>query len=97
MDWDNEYDNMDYISHREESIPDKSTEGGLDPMDISDPVSAYLFLSEDAQDEISGRGKKRMKWLSCGHIFVGEIYGRCLECFNPDTEDVADKKDHGYR
>ena len=35
MDWDDEYDNMDYCSHREESILDKSAEGGLDPMGIA--------------------------------------------------------------
>ena len=65
-------------------------------MDIANPVSAYFFLSDDAQDEISGRDKKRMKCLSCGYMFRGEIYDRCPECFSSDTEDVADEKDHGY-
>ncbi len=100
MDWDDGYDNghqdMDYVSHRDEYTPDKSAKGGLDPMDIANPVSAYFFLSDDAQDEISGRDKKRMKCLSCGYMFRGEIYDRCPECFSSDTEDVADEKDHGY-
>ncbi|MFH1627465.1 MAG: hypothetical protein ABIE47_01930 [Pseudomonadota bacterium] len=36
MDWDEEYDNgyyeMDNASHREESMPDTGTKGGLGPM-----------------------------------------------------------------
>jgi len=53
------YDDMDIASQREESMPDKgSSEGGLDPMNIVNPVSAYFFLSDDAQDEISGSDKK---------------------------------------
>ena len=63
MDWDDEYDNgydeMDYASQQEESMPDKSgPEGGLYPMDIANPVSAYFLLSDDVQDEING-GKRR--------------------------------------
>ncbi|MFH1950147.1 MAG: hypothetical protein ABIL06_00875 [Pseudomonadota bacterium] len=96
MDWDEEYDNMDHNSHREDSSPDKSTEGGLDPMDIANPVSAYFFLSDDLQDELSGRDKKRMKCLSCGHVFRGEFYDSCPECFSSDTEEVTDEKDHRY-
>jgi len=40
-------------------MPDKSAEGGFDPMDIANPVSAYFFLSDDAQNEIAGTDKKR--------------------------------------
>ncbi|MBC8420778.1 MAG: hypothetical protein H8E10_19525 [Desulfobacterales bacterium] len=77
-------------------MPNKSAEGGLDPMDITDPASAYLFLSDDAQDEITGSGKTRMKCRSCGYRFSGEIYDRCPECFSPDTEEAIDEKDHRY-
>ena len=50
---------MDIASQREESMPDKgSSEGGLDTMNIVNPVSAYFFLSDEAQDEISGSDKK---------------------------------------
>ncbi len=96
MDWEDECDNMDYSSHGEESIPDKSAERGFDPMDIVNPVSAYFFLSDDAQDEISGSDKKTMKCLSCELLFTGEIYDRYPECFSPDTERIAYKKDDGY-
>jgi len=65
MDWDDEYDNgyndMDNASRRDASMPDKSAEGGLDPMDIANPVSAYFFLSDDAQDEISGEKRMLLK------------------------------------
>ena len=101
MDWDDEYGNgyndMDFASHRDNSMPDKGNSGGgLNPMDIANPVSAYFFLSDDAQVEISGTGKKRMKCLSCGHLFTGEVYGRCPECFSSNTEEAADEKDSGY-
>ena len=61
-------------------------------MDIANPVSAYFFLSDDAQDEISGSNRKRMKCLSCMHMFKSEIYGRCPECFSSDIEEVLMKK-----
>ena len=100
MDWDDEYDNgyndMDNASQRDGSMPDKSAEGRLDPMDIANPVSAYFFLSDDAQDEISGGKKKNMKCGSCAHRFAGESYEICPECFSSDTEEVIDERDGGY-
>ena len=96
MDWDDGYDNMDYSPHREEATSDKSAEGGLNAMDITSPASVYLFLGDDAQDEITRGGKTRMKCFSCGHLFIGESYDRCPECFSPDTEEVVDEKDGGH-
>jgi len=58
-------------------------------MGISDPVSAYLFLSDDAQDEISGGRKKNMKCGSCGHRFAGESYDICPECHSANTDEVV--------
>jgi len=78
-------------------MPDKgSPEGGHDPMDIANPVSAYFFLSDDAQDEISRTDRKKMKCRSCGHRFMGENNNSCPECFSPDTEEVIDEKGEGY-
>lgn len=100
MDWDDEYDNrydeVNDASHRDEATSDKSAEGRLDLMDIVNPVGAYFFLSDDAQDEICGEKKKNMKCLSCGHRFTGESYDRCPECFGSDTEEVPDEKIYGY-
>ena len=93
MDWDDEYDNgyddMGHTSHRNNSMSDNgSSEGGLDPMNIANPVSAYFFLSDDAQDEITGEKRKNMKCGSCGHSFTGEFYESCPECFSLDTEEL---------
>ena len=100
MDWDDEYDNgyddMGYVSHRDNSMSDKgSLNGGLEPTDIANPVSAYFFLSDDAQDEITGVDKKKMKCISCGHTFVGETYDHCPECFSSDTEQMTEEDDGG--
>lgn len=93
MDWDDEYEHgyggIDNAIQQHESMGDKGGEGSFDPLDITDPSTAYLFLSDDAQDEITGRGRKKMKCRSCGHRFVGEIYDRRPECFSSDTEEIA--------
>lgn len=94
MDWDDEYDNgydeMSHASHRSNSMSDNgSSEGGFDPMDIANPVSAYFFLSDDAQDEISGTDKKKMKCNACGHRFRGEIYDSCSKCYSANTDEVV--------
>jgi len=100
MDWDDEYDNgyneVNNASHRDESALDNRSVGGFDPMDITNPVSAYLFLSDEAQDEITESDKKKMKCLDCGHTFIGEIYDRCPECMSMDTEKMIDEKDGGH-
>jgi len=57
-------------------------------MDISDPASAYFLVSDDAQDEISGTGKKRVKCLAYGHRFLGEFYDRCPKCDSLNTEEI---------
>ena len=86
---DNGHDDIDYALQREEPMQDKSSEGGFDPMDIANPVSAYFFLSDDAQDEVSGSDKKRMKCLFCGHRFMGETYDSCPECHRANTDEVV--------
>jgi len=94
MDWDDEYgngyDDMGHVSHRNNSMSDEgSSDGGLDPMDIVNPVSAYFFLSDDAQDEITRTDKKKMKCLSCGHAFRGKSYDCCPKCFSINTDEVV--------
>jgi predicted Zn-ribbon and HTH transcriptional regulator len=88
MNWDDELDGMMQGADSASSMLNEGSGSGLDPMDISDPASVYLFLGDDAQDEISGTGKKRMKCRSCGHRFKGEIYDRCAKCDSFDTEEV---------
>ena len=94
MAWDDEYndgyDDTGHISGTDESMADKTgAEGGFDPMDIVNPVSAYFFLSDDAQDEISGGKKKNMKCGSCGHRFAGESYESCPKCYSVNTDEVV--------
>jgi predicted Zn-ribbon and HTH transcriptional regulator len=99
MDWDDEfnggYDEMVHGGHRSAATPDEASLGGLDPMDISDPASAYFLLSDDAQDEIAGSDKKRIKCRACGHRFTGEIYDRCPKCDSLNTEEVFSFIDDG--
>jgi len=57
-----------------------------DPINISDPRSAYLFMSDDAQDEMQGDGNRcRMKCLNCGKIFRGDILDLCPKCSSPNV------------
>jgi len=58
--------------------------------------SAPTYPKHDAQNEIAGSDKKRMKYLSCGHQFRGEFYDSCPKCFSLDSEEVIDKNDNGY-
>jgi len=88
LDWDDEFDEIIHGTDRTGSMLDEGSRSGLDPMDITDPTSAYVFLSDDAQDEISGTSTKRMKCGVCGHRFIGEIYNRCPKCDSLDTEEA---------
>ena len=96
MSWDDEFDEEydDALKYEvsgsdipeSSDMPDKGEAGEeFDPMDITNPVSAFFFLSDDVQDEIQGSGKRKMKCLSCGHRFVGEIYDICPECYSSNT------------
>lgn len=64
------------------------SKGDFDPLDITDPKSAYFILSDDVQDELKGTDKRKMKCFSCGHKFIGEIYDSCPECFSANTEEL---------
>jgi len=66
-----------------------NSKGDFDPLDITDPKSAYFILSDDVQDELKGTDKKMMKCNSCGHKFIGEIYDGCPECFSSNTEEIS--------
>jgi len=89
MDWDDELDGMIH------GVNSTGSGSALDPMDISDPASAYFLLSDDAQDEITGTGKRKMKCRSCGHRFMGDIYDRCPKCDSLDIEEVLSFLDYG--
>ena len=98
MDYDDEFDegNDDALEYEDSAydtpesrgvIDEGESQNGFDPLDITNPVSAYFFLSDDVQDEIQGSGKRKMKCLSCGHRFMGEISDICPECYSSNTEE----------
>lgn len=64
----------------------ESSREGIDPMNMSDPASAYFFLSDDAQNEITGFDCKMMKCRLCGHRFWGDVYDNCPNCNSLETE-----------
>ena len=91
------WNDVDVASQKNSFIQDKSGfEGRIVPLNISNPASAYFFLSDDAQDDTSGEKRKNMKCRSCGHRFAGEFYENCLECFNTNTEEMIDEQDDGF-
>ena len=59
MDWDDEfdsgYDEVDNSSQQQGFMEEQGTDGNFDPLDITNPASAYSFLSDDAQDKIIGK------------------------------------------
>jgi len=44
---------------------------GLDPLNLDNPGSAFMFLSDDAQDELENPKNRKLKCLLCGHEFLG--------------------------
>lgn len=89
-DWDDalEYENRDYdYDGHGGSMSSENSSDGVDPMDTTNPVSSFLFLSDDAQDEIEGSGRKRMKCTACGHRFVGDAFDPCPNCESFLTEE----------
>lgn len=64
-------------------------ERGLDPFDLRDPVSDYLFLSDDVQDEIGHSRKGKMKCLLCAHEFMGRKTDHCPMCFGMRISEIG--------
>jgi hypothetical protein len=73
MDWDDEfdsgYDGIGDSSQQHGIIDEKRNNCDFDPMDVANPISAYFFLSDDAQDEISVRKRNTIICRSCGLRF----------------------------
>ena len=63
--FDDEYDDhfneegLGFDPPESSDIPEEGESGGdIDPLDITNPMSAYFFLSDDVQDELAGSEKK---------------------------------------
>lgn len=63
-------------------------EANLDPLNLRDSTSAYLFLSDDAQDELGSRQERKMRCSSCGSEFLGQIGGYCPKCYRRELREV---------
>lgn len=94
MDFDDDFDN-DYGSDPvgsgsgfNLSNEQGGVETNLDPLNFRDPVNAYFFLSDDVQDELGNPQKRKMKCLSCGHEFFGQIADYCPECYSTEFSEI---------
>ena len=63
-------------------------ETNLDPFNLNDPVSSYLLLSDDVQDELGNRKERKMKCSSCGCEFLGLIGGYCPKCYSRELGEA---------
>ncbi|MFC1580062.1 hypothetical protein ACFL4N_04050 [Thermodesulfobacteriota bacterium] len=103
-DFEDEYDDPEYDGgenfegddYSDRDSPDSDGEKeengsiwGLDPLDVALVAGAYAFLSDDAQDEIERRNRRKMQCLSCGNRFFGEVTDDCPECFSPSTKEIS--------
>jgi len=79
MDYDDELDDDDYEEHvgSDDSFLQDGTKNDIDPLDITDPKSAYFYLSDDVQDELEGTSKRKMECMSCGNKFLGYLSDSC--------------------
>ena len=65
-----------------------SAEKNLDPFNFHAPVSAYLFLSDDVQEELGNPLNHKLRCLLCGHEFIGRKTDQCPECFGSVFSEV---------
>ena len=89
-DFDNGYesDPLGSCSGYDLSNDQDRVEKNLDPLNLRNPVNSYLFLSDDAQDELGNSQKRKMKCLSCGHEFFGQISDYCPECYSTEGSEI---------
>lgn len=70
-------------------ISDES-ENGLHPLNFHDPLSAFLFLSDDVQDELENTEKRKRECLACEHKFTGQITDQCPVCGFTETVQMKE-------
>ena len=66
-----EYEDYEYEIQGSDDDMGRDTLSEFDPLNITDPKS------DDAQDELEGDDRIRMRCLSCGHRFYGEMDDDC--------------------
>jgi len=60
----------------------------LDSLNLPDPVTSYLFLSDDVQDEFGNPLNRKLKCLLCGHEFLGRKSDHCPICYGTIFSEV---------
>jgi hypothetical protein len=93
MDFDDFFDDYENDSVGSSSDYGLSNEQGgveknLDPFNFHNPVSAYLFLSDDVQDELENPLNRKLKCLLCGHRFLGRKIDQCPECYGSVFSEI---------
>jgi len=94
MDYDDDfYGDYDGDSVRSSSDYDLFNEEGevgnnLDPLNFRNPVSSYLFLSDDAQDELENPQNRKLRCLLCGHKFLGRKTDYCPICYGTQFSEI---------
>jgi hypothetical protein len=65
------------------SFPDEygANESDLDLFNLRDPGMAYLFLSDDVQDELRNPLSCKLRCLLCGDEFLGQKTNQCPICY----------------
>lgn len=95
MDFDDEFfsefdgDSIGSSSGIDSSGERGGTERGLDPFDYRDPLSAYLYLSDDVQDELQNPRTRKMKCQLCGHEFVERKTDHCPICYSAMITEIG--------
>jgi hypothetical protein len=63
-------------------------ERSLDSLNWRDPVNAYFFLSDDAQDELGHPQKRKLKCRLCGNEFLGQKTDHCPICYATGVSEI---------
>ena len=80
---------MDYEDDFDFPNEQGGIETNLDPLNFHDPASAYLFLSDDAKDELGNRKERKMKCSFRGCEFLGQIGGYCPKCYSRKLSEIG--------
>ena len=82
------YDSVSSSSGYGLSNEQGGVEKNLDPFNLHDPVSAYLFLSDDVQNELDNPLNRKLKCQLCGHEFMGRKVDQCPICYGTQFSQI---------
>ena len=85
-----EYENDSAGSSSDYGLSDDQggTDKNLDQFNLRDPVSVYLFLSHNAQEQLQNPLNRQLRCLLCGHRFLGRKTDQCPECFGTVFSEI---------